>query len=961
MTESRLVRLETLFSECVALPAGERAAFLDARCAGDAAMRAELEALLALDARPEPPVLPRVVERAAASGAATASRASSATLDAPPPEQIGPYRIAERLGVGGFGEVFAAEQTTPVKRRVALKILKAGMDSKAILARFGAEREALALMDHPGVAKVLDAGATETGRPYFVMELVPGESITDYCDRRAPSTRERLDLFVAVCRAVEHAHQKGIIHRDIKASNVLVATADGKALPKVIDFGIAKAAAAASGGETMHTRAGEFLGTPEYMSPEQAASSGIDVDTRTDVYSLGVLLYRILAGRLPFESERLRGAGLSEAQRILREEEPLRPSEHVRALRGDLDWIVMRAMEKDRARRYPSAAALADDVVRHLRDEPVLAGPPSTAYRFGKLARRHRALIVGATAVVVTLLVGIAATTTQAVRARRAEREARHAEEEARRQAEVATAVNAFLTEMVSEANPEENPRGGDVTVREMVDRAARLLEGGAAESPRVAAALRHALGTTYMGLGRFDEAEAHVRAAAEMRRASAGAHSVETLESELALADLDMRRRRYAEAESGYAAIAGAIDALPPPAGSLRGRLLHLRGANLTNLGRYEEADSLLAAAIAIARGAGGVEGSSGLVGGSGGNDATASAANPAELAGSLAERARLHEKLGRYDSAETLAREALANARHAYSGDHANVANVAATLASVLATKGSLAEAESLHRESLAIERRILGPAHASTALSLGNLGNVLISAGRLDEAEDCLREAIALLQASLGDENSEVAKMKDNLAVALQNRGEYEEALALRLAALATMRRLYGAVNHDSANPLNNLGALYRLMGRHKEAQAAFEEALSVFRQLHGSEHPLVAIATNNLGKALLDQARAAEAETTFAAALALGERAFPARHPNTGVFRANHGRALAALGRRDEAERELLAAHEVVAAGLGAEHPRTREIAADLAALYEKAGRRDDAARWRAASAAPPRAS
>jgi serine/threonine protein kinase/tetratricopeptide (TPR) repeat protein len=913
--DSRHARIEALFNECVALPEAERGPRLAERCGDDAAPRDEVLDLLARDVLPDcgdlAPIHPR-----------------------PRGTTAGPYRLVEKLGEGGFGEVFAAEQSEPVRRRVAVKILKPGMDSRAILARFEAERHALALMDHPGVAKVHDAGATDEGRPYFVMELVAGESIAAFCDRAGLSVRDRLSLFVDVCRAVEHAHQKGIIHRDLKPSNILVATADGKPLPKVIDFGIAKAAAGALAGETLHTRAGEILGTPEYMSPEHAETGGADVDTRSDVYSLGAVLYRLLTGRLPFESEKLRSAGIAQFQSVLRDEEPPRPSVAAldgerastlvsRALSSDLDWIIGRAMEKDRARRYPSAAALADDIERHLRDEPVLAGPPSTLYRLGKLVRRHRALVAGSAAVVATLVVGIASTTVQAVRARRAEQEAKS-------QAQVTAAVNAFLTGMLGEANPETNPRGAQVTVREIVDRASRLLDAEEAESPRVSAAMRHALATTYMGLALFDEAEPHLRRAVELRRAETGDRSDETLESLIALADLEMRRRRYGAAESGFAALDSVIESEQGPAPGVRLHYRRLRGANLINLGRFEEADSMLLHVIAAQREIGTLE---------------------SDLASSLTERGRLLRTLGKLEEAEAAAREAVAIQRRLHRGDHSGLSSALAVLATVVAAKGSLVEEEQIKREVLEIDRRVFGPTHVSTAIAIGNVGETVQRAGRLREAEALQRESLALLRASLGDENAEVAKAKDNLAVSLQDQGMYEEALALRRSALMTMRRLHGRGSLSTARPLNNLGSLFRLMGRHKDAQRAFEEALTLLVEHLGDEHSDAVAARNNLGKSLLDQGRAAEAEATFSGAIARADRAFPHGHPNRALLHANRGRALAALGRRDEAERELLGAHSSLSGSLGAQHPRTREVARDLARVYEALGRRDDAARWR----------
>jgi hypothetical protein len=423
-TPAQVEREEAIFDAARTLPAKDRSAYLQAACGEDAQLRLRIERLLDSHGRAADFLDPTAI-----------APSSGTMMIAPPPsekpgDQIGHYKIREQIGEGGCGIVYVAEQIEPVRRRVALKVIKLGMDTKNVIARFEAERQALAMMDHPNIARVLDAGATATGRPYFVMELVRGIKITEYCDQNHLNINQRIELFVQVCHAVQHAHQKGVVHRDIKPSNILVTLHDGVPVPKVIDFGIAKATEGRLTDLTVYTELHQFIGTPAYMSPEQAEMSGLDIDTRSDIYSLGVLLYELLTGRTPFDPQELVRSGLDQMRRTIREQEPLKPSTRLSTLidadltevakrhgaepprlihliRGDLDWIVMKALEKDRTRRFETANGLAADLQRFLGNEPVEARPPSSVYRFQKLVRRNKTMVAATAAVFAALVLGL--------------------------------------------------------------------------------------------------------------------------------------------------------------------------------------------------------------------------------------------------------------------------------------------------------------------------------------------------------------------------------------------------------------------------------------------------------------------------------------------------------------------------------------------------------------------------
>ena len=536
-------REDQIFADALLVPAGERAGFLDRACGGDASLRQRIEALLQAHESAG-----KFMTAPPAGGPADRDAASGDAVDHPG-SRIGRYKLLQQIGEGGCGVVWMAEQEEPVRRRVALKVIKLGMDTKAVIARFDAERQALALMDHPNIARVLDAGATDTGRPFFVMELVPGVAITRYCDQHNLPTADRLGLFAQVCQAVQHAHQKGIIHRDLKPSNILVTLHDGAPVPKVIDFGIAKATQGRLTDHTLFTAFEQFIGTPAYMSPEQAEVSGIDIDTRSDIYSLGVLLYELLTGRPPFDPKTLLQAGLDEIRRIIREVEPVKPSTRLNTmgdsdrdttarqrgtapaqlsllLRGDLDWIVMKALEKNPNRRYETASGLALDIQRHLHNEPVFARPPTAGYRLSRLVRRNRLVFTAGGLVALALVAGTVISTAQAMRARRAERVAGVERGKALGERERAEDLLGF---MLGDLRTQLAKVGRLDVLESVGDRAMTYFSSRKAEGLDDATLARYAKALRQIGEIRMDQtrypdaqaafAEAYDRAAALVRR----------------------------------------------------------------------------------------------------------------------------------------------------------------------------------------------------------------------------------------------------------------------------------------------------------------------------------------------------------------------------------------------------------------------------------------------------------
>ena len=703
------------------------------------------------------------------------TEALQAGRTAPETKTIGPYRLVRKLGQGGMGQVWLAEQTAPVQRQVALKLIKAGMYDDSVLKRFLSERQSLAIMDHPSIAKVFDAGTTQDGQPYFVMEYVQGVPITTYCDQHRLKIRGRLELFIKVCDAVQHAHHKAIIHRDLKPPNILVVEVDGKPTPRIIDFGLAKAITLTNVDETIFTQVGGFVGTPAYMSPEQADSGGYDIDTRADVYSLGVVLYELLTGSLPIDLRQWRSQPLQEVVRQLHEQDPLRPSTKIerqkksstataevrgtepihlaRLLHGDLDWITMKALEKDRARRYGTPSGLAADVERYLTNEPVTARPASRGYRLERYVQRHR---VGVAVGLGFLLLLVGFVIAQAVELRRITQE----RDRATRERDRATRITDFMTGMFKVSDPSQ-ARGNKVTAREILDKASKQIDPGLSKDPELQAQMMLTMGNVYEKLGLYPQAQSLLIRAADVRRRVLGPDDPNTPSTMASLGVINLDQGHYAEAEKLLRDTLDIRRRVLGPDHPDTLQSMNDLGLVLNAEGHFADAEKMLRDAL---------EGKTRALG----------PENPATL-NSMENLGNVFEEAGHHAEAEKLYRNALDIRRRVQGPDAPETLTAMNNLGNILDNEGHHAEAEKLLQDSLETEARVLGPEHPETLMSMHNLGDILFEEGRYGEAEKMMRETRSISRRVLGPEYPDTAASTYSLGSIALRTGKRDEALA------------------------------------------------------------------------------------------------------------------------------------------------------------------------------------
>ena len=710
-------KIKELLGAALEREPSQRVAFLNDACGQNESLRTEVESLLSAHAKSDN-----------LSEHPWSSHSLDGTRDL---KSIGPYHLQRKLGEGGMGQVWLAEQTSPVQRQVALKLVKADMYDDSVLQRFQSERQSLAIMDHPSIAKVFDAGATPDGQPFFVMEYVPGVSITDYCDQKKLKIPERLELFIQVCEGVQHAHQKAIIHRDLKPANILVVEVDGRSLPRIIDFGLAKGATPEVLGPAQFTVAGSFLGTPGYMSPEQADLSVQDVDTRTDVYSLGAVLYVLLTGMLPFETEQCRKQPLHEALRQLREDDPPRPStkagtpgestktaaeargtepkQLVKLFRGDLDWIAMKALERDRARRYATPSELAADIRRYLNHEPVQARPANVSYRMQKYVRRHR-IGVAVIGMLAALLVAFAAV--QRIQLRRITKERDRADR-----------IAQFMTEIFRVSDPGQK-LGNTLTAREVLDKAAHDIDAGLADDPELQARLMHVMAMAYNNLGLYSRAQALFERSSQISSSALGPENLQTLKSRQRLAWTLFQQGRFSEAETQQRSLVEVERRVFGPDDQETVGTMGDLATTLSEERRLPEAEKIQRDVL---------EKQKRLLG----TDAHYTLASMDNLAIILVYEGRLEE-------AEKLERETLETQRRVY-GENLTTIHYMMNEAEIKGDMGAYEEAEKQSQELLDLERRVLGPDRPETAETTYSLAAIKAKQGQTEEALSLLRQAV------------------------------------------------------------------------------------------------------------------------------------------------------------------------------------------------------------------------
>jgi serine/threonine protein kinase/tetratricopeptide (TPR) repeat protein len=872
--------------------AEEQAAFLDQACRGDAELRAQVEELLQAQREAgsflqEPSALP----------AATADEIRTCER---PGAVIGAYKLLEQIGEGGMGTVWMAQQTEPVKRLVALKLIKAGMDSKQVIARFEAERQALALMDHPNIAKVHDAGATPDGRPYFVMELVKGIPITRFCDEHRLTPRQRLELFVPVCSAIQHAHQKGVIHRDIKPSNVLVALYDGKPVPKVIDFGVAKATGTPLTEQTLHTGFGAVVGTVEYMSPEQASFNQLDVDTRSDVYSLGVLLYELLTGSPPFSRRELEQAGILEILRVIREQEPAKPSTKLstaeslptlaasrgtepaklmKLVRGELDWIVMKALEKDRNRRYETANGLGQDVQRYLADEPVLACPPSAAYRLRKFARRNKGPVLAVGVVLLAVVGGIMGITWGLLRAERSAATEKAANELTKKRLTQIQKGNEILTGVFTDLDIKQVKQSDqplEAVLAERLVKAAEQLDGESVGDPLAVAALQEQLGISLQNLGFADRAIPILLKSRQTRQEALGSEHADTLSAmgNLALAYLN----------------AGKLDQALP---------------------LFEEAVQQMKARL--------------------GPDHR----DTLSAMSGLAECYHLVEK---ESLALPLFKETLERRKLTLGLDHPSTLRSMNDLAVAYEKAGKFDLSLPLKVETLRLKKAKFGPYHLSTLIGMNNLAEGYRAAGKLDLALPLFEETLNLMKAKLGPDNPNTLISMNNLGFNYHHAGKLDLALPLLEESLKRMKAKLGPVHFNTLSNRRNLAAAYRDAGKIEKALALYEEALALTKAELGPDHIETLHFLNNLAVCYWSLRQLDRSIPLFEDLLNRREAVLGRQHPDTLMDIVNLGVNYKAAGRLDQALPLLEEGYKA-----SKRHPSLCGVGIELLDVYAKAGR------------------
>ena len=914
MNADRWTQIQTLFAAALERPPGAREAFLRTACGDDPDLLAEVRSLLAADADGHP-----LLDSLALDAIALPTDLLPDGILPAEGERVGPYRIVRPLGRGGMGAVFLAERADgQFEQQVALKLIRGGAASGQIVQRFQSERQILARLQHPYIARLLEGGLTEDGRPYFAMEYVDGVPFDQYCDAHDASISERIQRFRMVCEAVQYAHRRLVVHRDLKPSNILV-TNDGTV--KLLDFGIATVLAGEDGvrANPGRTQTGHAVMTPAYAAPEQVRHA--PVTTATDVYALGVVLYEVLAGQRPFD---LSDCSPAEMERIVTEQTPpppsaIAPPNRRRLLRGDLDTIVRKALRKEPERRYASAEQLADDVQRHLDGRPVTAQPDTLGYRTRKFVQRHRASVTATTLVVLLIAALVGFYTTRLAQER----------DRARREAATATQVSDFLQELFAVSDPSAS--GGDpLSARALLDQGAARIQRDLADQPLVQARMMQIMGEVYQNLGAFDASAPLLKRSLALRRQSPGAAPLDIASSLNSLAILKQEIGAYTTADSLFrAALAIQQDRLGPQAPAVAATL-HNWGTLLHVQAQYDRADSLFQRALAI-------------------RTEQFGTADP-RTASTLNERATLRFDQGNLEDAEALYRQTLEVRRAHFDGDHPEVAASLNNVAMVLRHKSQFDEAETLYRDALAMRERLYNGPHPDVAHTLNHLARLYYNRGDYAAAEPIARRALAMRIEVFGEEHMETTASMGSLASILGGRGRHDEQATLYRRALAITQTNLGPEHPYAAALSYSLASALHDGGHRTEAERHYRQSLALHRQLFPDGHANTAYPLLRLGALLTETGRAAEGEPLLREAVALRTNALSPDHWRVAVARSTLGQCLTERGRYAEAESLLIQSYEVLRTTHGADDDRTEAARKRVIQLYEAWNRPDQQARF-----------